>query len=163
MTEPEKVYLSWEEVSFICRTYGEKLKAENRTPSTIIAIGQGGLIPATILSKATNCKTLYNIGVSTRDGYNQKLSGASGIYQWIPSFPAPKKPIILVDDLWDTGYTLSIVDGELKKTFSTEIYDSFRYFTMLRGTKHPISDLFKTKIETGQDFDNTKWVVFPWE
>jgi len=107
---------------------------------TIVGVGRGGLIPATILSYKLGINDLQNIAINTRHSDNIE------IYQ-IPQ--NLKGKVLVVDDINDTGVTFETI----KKLLDVDI--TFASLIKRYNTKF---DNIYAHLATNDD-----WYVFPWD
>lgn len=123
-------YVSWNEYDEDIHLLARKIKKDNYNYNNIICIKRGGLVIGTQLSHLLNIPTIY-----TEDDdvimFNQ--------------------PFLLVDDVSDTGKTLSSI---------TTLIDS-------EGLSYKVATLYR-KDHTLFEPDFTtrtinEWIVFPWE
>lgn len=107
----------------------------------IIAITNGGIIPATIISYKTGIKNINLFPV-----VNKRI-----IKNRIPKFSLNKK-YLLIDEIYDTGKTLNMV-----KEYFTFI-DHLDVFVIERYRHESIENHIY-----GHLLNDPRWIVFPWE
>jgi len=78
----------------------------------IVGISRGGLIPAVYLSDRLGVRKLYVFKV---DYYEGERRGKKPVITQKPPFSRITGNVLVVDDVADTGRTLSLVKGVLKK------------------------------------------------
>ena len=106
--------LDWNDIDKLIKNICIKIKCKLKNyleNYEIIAITNGGIIPATIIS--------YNLGIKNIHLFpirNKKV-----IYKKIPFFETTKK-YLLIDEIYDTGKTFQ------KTSIYLRFYQSFRYF-----------------------------------
>ena len=108
--------LTWDNVDFLLDCLSDELRRKSTKYDTIIALGRGGLIPAVMIS--------HELG--------------------LPYVIHPGKNTLVVDDINDTGHTLSKAPGV--------------YHAVLH---HKPTSKFKPNFyakEVGEE-----WLVYPWE
>jgi hypothetical protein len=145
----EKERLEWQEYILLIKLLSKKL---NFTPKSILAIGRGGFIPAVMLSHQFNIRPSVVLAKSYIKDKREEI-----IVSNIISLPGEEMvpPVLVVDDISDSGYTLMAMDKILKDL----------------GMKHRRSYFFATifykpwsKIEPDFYAKKTeKWIVFPYE
>jgi hypoxanthine phosphoribosyltransferase len=148
--------ISWQVIEDACRYF-----SQNRKYTTIVAIGTGGLIPATIIHKCMPTSTLYNLGLKTRNE-NENIS-TTAMYQSPPTFPPPTGPVLVVDDIYDTGYTFKEVNKILERIWGPTIANDIDYYAVFLSRKS-YPDV--TKIPPCLHsllVDADTWLNFPWE
>lgn len=108
----------------------------------IIAIGNGGIIPATILSYKMNIKPINIFPLIDKQIISHKLPILD-----------PNKRYLLVDEIHDTGKTIELVDRCLMKMNCLKIFLLKRYKT----------DSIIDNDVCGKILNDPRWVIFPWE
>lgn len=119
----EKVFMSWNWVDLQIEVLANKIGSNSKF-TVVTGIPRGGLIPAVMLS--------HKLGI-----------------KYMPYREAIKalKPVLVVDDIADTGYTLTELGS---RGFSTATL-CFRYSTQYTPQYY------------GEEITNNRWLVFPWE
>jgi uncharacterized protein len=136
-----KEYCSWEEVEILTKTVAQKIRNSNKKYNAILGITTGGIIPATLLASELEVNDIQFIPFRYKKLYTKMM----------PILPKDKKYLI-VDEIYDTGETLSKVDNVLK-TFDCDfafLMSRYRY------TGKPFAYV-------GKLLNHNKWIVFPWE
>ena len=119
----EKVFMSWNWVDLQIEVLANKIGSNSKF-TVVTGIPRGGLIPAVMLS--------HKLGI-----------------KYMPYREAIKalKPVLVVDDIADTGYTLTELGT---RGFSTATL-CFRYSTQYTPQYY------------GEEITDDRWLVFPWE
>lgn len=119
----EKVFMSWNWVDLQIEVLANKIGSNSKF-TVVTGIPRGGLIPAVMLS--------HKLGI-----------------KYMPYREAIKalKPVLVVDDIADTGYTLTELGT---RGFSTATL-CFRYSTQYTPQYY------------GEEITDNRWLVFPWE
>jgi len=119
----EKVFLSWNWVDHQIEVIANSIKSKSEFVA-VTGVPRGGLIPAVMLS--------HRLGL-----------------KYVPYEQATKnrKPILVVDDIADSGFTLTAVGSKGFKTATLCIRYSTQY----------------TPDYYGEEVTDDKWLVFPWE
>lgn len=107
----------------------------------IIAIANGGIIPATIISYTTRIKTINIFPIKDNEIILNKL----------PNLDEDKKYLV-VDEIYDTGKTSNFVDQYLNNLKYINIYLMKRYKQVTNN-----NEIY------GMILNDPRWVVFPWE
>ena len=136
-----KEYCSWEEVDILTKTIAQKIRNSNKKYDAILGITNGGIIPARALAKQLEINDIQFIPVR-----NKKL------YLKVMPILSKDKKYLIVDEIYDTGETLSKVDNVLKK-FD---YDFAFLMSRCRYNGKPFAYV-------GKLLNHNKWIVFPWE
>tara|TARA_B100002019_G_scaffold287904_1_gene300641 strand:+ start:195 stop:596 length:402 start_codon:yes stop_codon:yes gene_type:complete len=118
----EKVYISWNWVDLQIQVIADKIGEGNKYVG-VTGIPRGGLIPAVMLSHKLGIRYL-----PYRESFKQL-------------------PILIVDDIADSGHTLTDVG---RRGFDTATL-CVRYSTQYTPTYY------------GEEITSDKWLVFPWE
>ena len=136
----DNLYVGWKEIYKICLLMA--LQIGERNYKKIVGISRGGLIPGVIISHALDIP-FEPLQWQTRDGdLKDTLSIA------LKSTEDPND-ILFVDDICDSGLTI----GQIKRLIP----------------KSQWAVLYSKKGDMGIDFEgerlynNTQWIVFPWE
>jgi hypoxanthine phosphoribosyltransferase len=148
-----KTYISWDQfykdIDNLSMLIGIK-----KNPNAIVAIGRGGLIPATILSYNLNVKVVQNFQIESYDGETKNSSHKlwqSPEKHFISAFQ--HKDILVVDDLSDSGNTLRLV----KRFFEyMDVNLTFATLYTKKGTAF-------TPDFSLREYSTEEWIVFPWE
>jgi uncharacterized protein len=136
-----KEYCSWEEVGLLTKIVADKIQSSDKRYDSILGITNGGIIPARLMALELDVNHIQFIPVR-----NKKLHK-----EGMPPLSKSKKYLI-VDEIYDTGETLSKVDN-LLKTFDCDfafLMSRYRY------TGKPFAYV-------GKLLNHNKWIVFPWE
>lgn len=119
----EKVFISWDWVDHQISVLAKKIDSNSEFVA-VTGVPRGGLIPAVMLS--------HKLGL-----------------KYIPYEQATKKnkPILVVDDISDSGLTLTDIGSKGFKTATLCVRYSTQY----------------TPDYYGEEITNDRWLVFPWE
>jgi xanthine phosphoribosyltransferase len=116
----------------------------------VVAIARGGLVPATIVARELNIRTVESVAVKS---YDHQAQGEIKVLKAIsPDILARARAggkILIVDDLVDTGATARIVREMLPGAHFATVYAKPKGRDMV--------DTFIT--EVSQD----TWIFFPWD
>lgn len=141
----KEILLSWKDIDTliknVCKKIKFKLKKNYLENYEIIAITNGGIIPATIIS--------YKIGIKSINLFpviNKKI-----IYNKIPFFDTTKV-YLLIDEIYDTGKTFHKTSTYLTFVNHLDIFLLKRY-----NKSNSSSHIY------GKILDDSRWVIFPWE
>ena len=134
-------YCSWEEVDILTKTIAQKIRNSNKKYDAILGITNGGIIPARGLAKELEINDIQFIP------FRNKM-----LYTKVMPILSKEKKYLIVDEIYDTGETLSKVDNILKK-FD---YDFAFLMSRYRYNGKPFAYV-------GKLLNHNKWIVFPWE
>jgi uncharacterized protein len=142
----KEILLSWKDIDAliknVCKKISFNLKKDHLENYEIIAITNGGIIPATIISYKMDIKNI-NLFPMT----NKRI-----IYNKIPFFDTSKF-YLLIDEIYDTGKTFHKTSTYLSFINHLDIFLLKRYKTSTSISNHIY----------GKILDDSRWVVFPWE
>ena len=145
--ENDVMEITWNDFDFLSDRLIESIEHQGLEFDTILGIGRGGLIAATVASYKLDVKNLQNFGLNTR--HTDKVV----LYQK----PNVFGKVLVIDDINDTGKTFSIV-----KKYLAENYDdvqSVKYASLILRN----GSSFKEDILYGNEFFIDHWFTFPWD
>lgn len=140
----EKIYCDYDDVLSMCKNL--EYEVSRMRPDLIVAIVRGGMLPALHLSHSLDAP-LDTMVWSTRDQNRCEFSEVAADYL------KREKTVVFVDDINDTGTTMSQIADQCKK------YGSRAKFVAM-------TEKTNTKFETDARalrIDDPRWLVFPWE
>jgi hypoxanthine phosphoribosyltransferase len=142
----KEIILSWSDVSIYITKISIELQTKIISSSLedyeIIAIGNGGIIPATMLSYKLNIKPINIFPLIDKRIISHK----------VPTLD-PKKKYLLVDEIYDTGKTIDLVESCLMEMNCLKIFLLKRYKI----------DSIRDNEVCGKILNDSRWVIFPWE
>ena len=113
----------------------------------ILAVSRGGLLPAMIIARELNIRTLDTISIWSYDYQDQ---GKPKVLKYPDKeLMGDGTNILVVDDLVDTGKTLELIRSLLPKATYCTVY--------AKPKGRPYVDIFIT--EVSQD----TWIYLPWD
>ena len=120
------------------------------TFDVVVAIARGGLVPAAIVARELNIRTVETVAVKSYDHQNQSgIQVLKPISQQVLDLGKAGKKILIVDDLVDTGSTARVVREMLPGAHFATVY--------AKPKGRDLVDTFIT--EVSQD----TWIFFPWD
>ena len=134
--------LDWDDIENLVKKTVLKIKKNNKKYDLIIGIKKGGIIPAILISRELDIKDIEFITIR-----KDKIFKINKFYKGI-------KYLLIIDEIYDTGKTFSIVN-EYFKRFELE-YD---YACLVSRYRIPDNN----KIVIGKVLNHKKWIIFPWE
>ncbi len=145
-----KLYLSWEELEDLVTKLAEQITASGFKPDCLVGIAVGGLIPLAILSRRLNNKNVTTITArSYENGVQNDLHISTK-----PGLDLTGKSVLLIDEIADSGRTLTEIGKLLKETYSV---GEIKIATVaVRSDKSKLTPEFHV-------LTATQWIVFPWE
>lgn len=145
--------ITWNDINRDCWDLTKKIESLNI--GSIIGLGRGGLIPATMIANMLDIQKVYNIGAFSYKGPYDQQSELS-IYQWIPAdcgVVVKNQIILVVDDLVDSGESLKKIAKDLRNQLCC--IKTATLYTKPRTVFVPDYSV--------REFSNDDWLVFPWE
>tara|TARA_S200000501_G_C20848808_1_gene754825 strand:+ start:2064 stop:2510 length:447 start_codon:yes stop_codon:yes gene_type:complete len=142
----KKKYLSQESVENYIHIIYSNIVESKWKPDIILSINRGGCIPGVYLSHynsvAHKVLDFKDIDNTTIDLYKRILGD--------------HKNILVVDDINDTGETLSTISK-----YFNEYFPKIKYAVIIENKKSEFNvDFYGTQIDKSID---SSWIVFPWE
>ena len=151
-TQPDRLphekgfHISWDQMHRDSRALAWRLDVQ-RSWKGVLAVTRGGMIPAMIVSRELDIRTVDTISIKSYD--QQKQAEAVILKKPDPRLIGDGDDILIIDDLVDTGKTLKIVK---------EIYPKAHFATVYAKPKgKEMVDTYIT--EVSQD----TWIFFPWD
>ena len=133
-------YLDWDNIENLVKKTALKIKKSNKKYDLIIGIKNGGIIPAILISRELNINDIEFITIRKNKIFK------------FNKFHKDKKYLLIIDEIYDTGKTFSIVN---------EYFKRFEYDYACLVSRYRIPD--NNKIVTGKILNHKRWIVFPWE
>jgi hypoxanthine phosphoribosyltransferase len=139
--------LSWDEFAQLCALLSEQIATLQ--PDIIVGIARGGLFPATSVACSLR-RELYPLRVTRR--LNDQIIHNMPVWRVPLSPDVIGKRIVIIDEIADTGQTLSIVASEARRLGADKVFTG----TLARHTwTSPVPDA--CALVTDQ------LVIFPWD
>ncbi len=120
-------------------------------PDLIVGLQRGGLVNAVILSHIFGDVPMSVADYSSKRGRGDQ---AQDHHQIIPTVRAGMNRILLVDDICDSGHTMS----ELVKAYESQGHSVDCYVSYLKD-----SSVFWRTDHTWKIPEDSPWIIFPWE
>ncbi|HKH80433.1 MAG TPA: xanthine phosphoribosyltransferase [Methylovirgula sp.] len=148
MAPKKPFHVSWDQFHRDARALAWRL-AETGSYAMIVAIARGGLVPAAIVARELDLRVIECVSV---------VSYRNEVQEGIPKIVKPialdivrgeGAGVLVIDDLVDTGATMSVVRALLPKAHFACVY--------AKPLGRPHVDTFMT--EVSQD----TWIYFPWD
>lgn len=134
--------VSWEELHRSAQALAWRLDELGKW-KTIVAVARGGLVPAAIVARELDIRTIETICVSSYVGEKQ------GTAQLHKSIGGTGRGMLIIDDLVDTGATAKLVKKLLPEAHVAALF--------AKPAGIPYVHTFIS--EVSQD----TWIVFPWD
>ena len=133
-------YLYWDDIENLVKKTALKIKKNNKKYDLIIGIKNGGIIPAILISRELDINDIEFITIRKNKIFK------------FNKFHKDKKYLLIIDEIYDTGKTFSIVN---------EYFKRFEYDYACLVSRYRIPH--NNKIVTGKVLNHKRWIVFPWE
>ena len=141
--------VTWDQFHRDSRALAWRLTGEGPF-AAVVAIARGGLVPAAIVARELNIRTVESVAVKSYDHQNQgHISVLKPIAPDILEMAKGGGRVLIVDDLVDTGATARVVREMLPGAHFATVYAKPKGREMV--------DTFIT--EVSQD----TWIFFPWD
>jgi xanthine phosphoribosyltransferase len=179
----KKLFVSWTDVQRQVQEILRQMMADNWRPDYVIGITRGGLVPANLISQYLDCN-METLKVRLRDGSaddcESNLWMAEDAFGYVPAEsrgesgtetdPAYRKKILIVDDINDSGATLSWI----KQDWPSGCLPGHPAWNAVWGNNVRIATLYDNEAsastldvnytaETINKVADPQWIVFPWE
>lgn len=159
--------LSWQEIYDLTNVMISSMKAQQWTPSVVVGITRGGLIPATLLSQALNIP-MCTLKVSLRDALDSSPFSFKES-TWFAEEIFNDHNILIVDDINDSGATFKWIKddwttailGLLNNNPTKNMWDNIKFGALVHNAPSNVpSDFFGMEIDKSI---NPQWISYPWE
>jgi xanthine phosphoribosyltransferase len=141
--------VSWDQFHRDSRALAWRLNAEGPF-AAVVAIARGGLVPAAIVARELNIRTVESVAIKSYDHQNQGgIKILKPMAKEILDLAKNGSKVLIVDDLVDTGATARVVREMLPGAHFATVYAKPKGREMV--------DTFIT--EVSQD----TWIFFPWD
>jgi len=145
MTPTARRRLSWDDIERDCLDLAGRVSAAGPFVG-IVAVVRGGLVPAALLARALDLRRVETVCLSSYAGVTRHRLEVLKAAEMIPD---GGRGWLVVDDLADTGATLSQVRAMLPFAHRATLY--------VKPAGEPVVETYIAKV--AQDL----WIDFPWE
>ncbi len=150
----KKQYVQWQEVEALCALVHKKIVNDRYQPDLLIGLSRGGLIPLGYLSgeKMFDIRDTYAIALRS---YDHTKQGALSVRVPVHAQDFQRyKSILVIDDLIDSGKTMSFVLSLLQQhAGNAKVRTVVLFYKSAKASITP--DYYAQETEN--------WIVFPWE
>jgi xanthine phosphoribosyltransferase len=144
---PKRFLVSWDQFHRDCKALAWRLVEKRDNWKGIIAITRGGLIPAGIVARELEIKTIETIGVSS---YDDQVQRETHVLKNIDeALVGNGEGWLVIDDLVDSGNTARLLRQTLPQAHIATVY--------AKPAGEPLVDTYVTWVS--QD----TWIYFPWD
>jgi uncharacterized protein len=160
----KKTYVTWQDVEHQTQEILRQLQHDSWHPDYVVGLTRGGLVPANLISQYLEVP-METLKVSLRDDNQAPESNL-----WMAEDAYMNKKILIVDDINDTGATLSYI----KKDWPSGCMPDTDRWNAVWGGNVRVAVLYdneSSKSELNIDYsavtinkaEEDSWIVFPWE
>jgi len=131
----------------------QQIRRDVEKATAIVGVARGGLVPATYLSYKLNLP-LATTFYSSAKGNGKSQTGASAVD--FAALDSTAKYVIVVDDICDTGNTMTEIVAELERRGVQS------YTAVIVEKPHTTfsCDAVAFRVDEQQE---DRWIIFPWE
>jgi hypoxanthine phosphoribosyltransferase len=140
--------LSWDQFHRDCELLAANVKASGRTYDKLLCVTRGGVFVGGLLGHMLNIRNITTIALKLYD-FDQQGQVVEQLSA--PDLPLPGSRMLVVDDMLDSGRTLSYIVDKWGGEYGIDIavlYDKGNGGLRPAFTARAIPD---------------EWIVFPWE
>ena len=148
--------VTWNQIHEYCRQIALQVEKDDFQVEYIVAVANGGLVPAAILGKMLDKKVIGSIALTSKEGTgtnDKQISVVAPATVKTLSEEYQDKNILIVDELVDGGDTMLLIQ-------SANWFPNSKTAVLIRkpGTKFD-PDFYLPWPEEQKD----EWITFPWE
>ncbi len=136
--------LTWQEIHTTAKLLSNGLRRIG-TWEKLIAVTRGGLVPACLVARDLDIRTIETISISR---YDHQTPGTAKVLN-APAGCGDGSGCLVIDDLADTGNTFRVIRKLLPKATFACLY--------VKPEGKPTADHYV------QEFSQDTWIYFPWE
>lgn len=160
----KKTYVTWQDVEHQTQEILRQMQQDQWVPDYVVGLTRGGLVPANLISQYLEVP-METLKVSLRDDNQQPESNL-----WMAEDAYQNKKILIVDDINDTGATLSYI----KQDWQSGCLPKSAHWDNIWGHNVRVAVLYdneSSRSDLTVDYSSVTinkaeedcWVVFPWE
>lgn len=146
-----KAYLDWTHIETLVEQLAQQTRG--RSFDALLAVTRGGLVPAGMIAYHLGIRNILVAAVELYSGVARRSSAPTFL-----QFPADPfvtgKTILVVDDIWDSGKTISAVKSRIVAAGGTPVIAVLHY--------KPNASLFADHPDYYVETTDA-WIVYPWE
>lgn len=147
-----KMHLTWQDIThMVSKLLG---KINPRDYDCILAVTRGGMIPACLLSEATDLRDILTAAVMFYTAAGETLDEPHFL-----QFPGDtllfNKRVLIVDDVWDSGKTAVAVRQRVKLAGGKPTLAVLHFKPEKNKYPGDAPDLYATETDA--------WIVYPWD
>lgn len=149
MTSREPI--SWQDVEAMCTDLAGRLRGERF--DAILAIARGGLVPAAVLAQELDLRDVLVAAVASYEG--DRRGEALHFLEFPPDQAIAGRRILIVDDIWDSGRTVTWTRRRVVDAGGTPIVVVLHY--------KPGASCYPDEHPDYWAENTSLWIVYPWE
>jgi len=150
VTTPHYEVPTWNQVYMMLLNQAEKILGSAFKLDVMVGVARGGLVPARILSDLLENSNLATVRVESRQTNGEDRM--KPVLMQALTMPLAGKKVLIVDDVADTGQSLSMVKEHVLQHDAEEIRVATLYYK-------PWSTVKPDYYEKETKF----WIIFPWD
>ncbi|HIC89741.1 MAG TPA: phosphoribosyltransferase [Anaerolineae bacterium] len=144
-------HLTWDDVDALIDHLLPQLRGGH---DALLIITRGGIVPGGLLAEAMDIRTVLTASVQFETGIQQTL--AWPVFHQFPSDSLlVGKRVLVVDDVWSTGRTITTVKGRVEAAGGVAELAVLHY--------KPEQSLFRDMAPDYYAAVTENWIVYPWE
>ncbi|MGB3943708.1 MAG: phosphoribosyltransferase [Methanothrix sp.] len=143
--------VTWDEFYHLARTLSLEIKSSGWRPDLVVAIGRGGYVPARVVCDFLIHERLTSIKVEHWGIAAQKRDHA--VIRFPLATPVEGETVLIVDDVTDTGETLTTAVGYVESLEPEEVRTAV--------LQHKSSSAFKPDYYA-EELAEWRWIIYPW-
>ena len=154
----KKVYYNWENIEDMISDIVQQIAVDGDKfkPDYVVGLTRGGLIPATMLSHYYQVP-MHTLEIKLRDHAVKPESN-----KWMAKDAVNGKNILIVDDINDTGDTLTWLKNDWNKQGEINWPANIRFAVLVENEPSMFGDVdYVSKFINKKE--NPSWIVYPWE
>lgn len=146
-----KEYLGWQQIEHMVAQLAQQMRG--RSFDAMLAVTRGGLVPAGLIAYHLGVRNILVAAVQFYSGVGRRADAPTFL-----QFPADPflsgKTVLIVDDIWDSGKTISAVKTRVQAAEGTAVTAVLHY--------KPNASLFTDTPDYYVESTDA-WIVYPWE
>ena len=152
--------LTYRNVESLAQDILRQINRDSWRPDYVVGLTRGGLLPAILISHYLDVP-METLKVSLRDGQEKEHN------LWMPEHATEGKNILIVDDINDSGATLSWIkqdwqDSVASADWSAIWNNNVRFAVLINNEPSEFKQIDYSALEINK-LDDPRWVNFPFE